>query len=349
MSVASILGADGKIAASFGGSSGGALAGTVTNPLTANLDCSGFEVGGASYVRTDVVECETLEPKLLGGFIECVADLQMGVGAEIRSERVVADELRVREGGVEYASITYGDGFNELKLRPADNVSGGSVSIQQGGGAQPQLNFYDVSAAVFGNVFLDGAAALRTDSDLRIRKAAPALRFDNASGKVATVSFDTVGNAIELRTPSDAVGAPLNYYTAGGAPPSLNMINTATGVTTNLTSTGSSLQCSRDLQVVKTLLPAVTLTDASGTPISATLRLQRTGPSAGILQATQNLVIASTAGELGLQRLSIQPGAAGNFIVDGVTVTNTAPTLTNDSFINVVIGGTTYQLALKRA
>lgn len=176
MSVANILGADGKIKALYfpGGEypSGGGL----TNPLTTDLLCAGFDVSGADFVRTNVVECETLEPKLPQTFIECVADLQLGVGNELRSERVVTDEVRVREG-VDYADIAYGAGFNELKLRPADSAVGGSVSIQQGGGAKPTLNFYDVSAAVFGNVALTGANTLTSDSDIRVDKATPALKL----------------------------------------------------------------------------------------------------------------------------------------------------------------------------
>ena len=347
MSVANILGADGKIKALYfpGGEypeSG------LTNPLTANLDCSGFEVAGASYVRTDVVECETLEPKLLGGFIECVADLQMGVGNEIRSELVVADEVRIREGA-NYAGITYTDGFNELKLRPRDNVGGGSVSIQQGGGARPQLNFYDVSAGFFGNVFLDAATTLRTDSEFRIARGNPVLSLDNAAGKVARVRYSTSGNTVELRPPSDPSIASVNIITSGGAPPSMNLINEATGVQTNLTSGGGSLQCNRDFQIAKAT-PTIIFTDVSGTPVGGNFTLQRTSPTDAVFQSTRNLNISSATGELGLQRLNILPAAGGNLnISGGLTVTNTAPTLPNDAFISVVIAGTTYELALKRA
>lgn len=214
MSVANILGADGKIASAYLPAAA-PPAGLVTNPLTANLDCSGFEVTAASYVRTDVVECETLEPKLLGSFIECVADLQMGVGAEIRTETLKVDvapltyataaleigsDVRIRtatptlilqKDGVlpqPGGKIEYSDAFNELKLVPQAGASG-SVSIQQDGGALPQLNFYDISRNVFGNITLDGSFNILTDSDLTIQNATPQFRMTDTTAGSGTATF----------------------------------------------------------------------------------------------------------------------------------------------------------------
>ncbi len=97
MSVANILGADGKILSQYLPAGGGG--GGVTNPLSESLDCNGYQLTNSTYVRTNVVECETLETKTFGVPINCDSDLSVSPGQLIRVDTVAVDTLQTRNGG----------------------------------------------------------------------------------------------------------------------------------------------------------------------------------------------------------------------------------------------------------
>jgi len=95
MSVSNILGADGKILSQYLPAGGG---GGVTNPLSESLDCGGYELTNSTYVRTTVVELETLEPKTFGDPIICVSDLTLSPGQFIEADTLHVDTLQTRNG-----------------------------------------------------------------------------------------------------------------------------------------------------------------------------------------------------------------------------------------------------------
>lgn len=331
MSVASILGADGKIAASFGG---GAAASAVTNPLTADLDCGGFELQQASYVRTNVVELETLEPKAPQTFVECVGDFSVAPTKAVDTDRLRVDvmegrtgslitalnsldisggyvgapDIRVREGA-NYGDITYSALFNEIKVRPADSAVGGSLSIQQGGGAQPKLGFVNVASGNNGNLFLVGANNIASDSVLTM--LGRPINFVSGPN-VAIIDYNAGTNAVTARPATSGVGGSFDVVTAGGALPSLNLTNSATGNTATMVATATRLELNK------------------------------------------NLDLTSADGRVALKEIDVKASAAGKLIfptvgLGGLTVNNGLPTLGTDKYITLTIGGVDYQLALKTA
>lgn len=141
MSVANILGADGKIKALYFPGGEYPSGGGVTNPLSANLQCAGFEVGGASYVRTNIVECETLEPKAPQTFVECVGDLVVAPTKAVDADTVRVDTLEARTSAVI-------ETVNPLLVADALRVKG----------EFPLIQFEDLSGNDKGSVFVDTSA-----------------------------------------------------------------------------------------------------------------------------------------------------------------------------------------------
>jgi hypothetical protein len=83
---------------------------------------------------------------------------------------------RFRDGNTlssNYAQIEYSEGFNQLKLKPAPNAGGGSVSIEQAGGARPELNFYNSSGTApnsFGSITLETDGRIMSNKNVKIEE-----------------------------------------------------------------------------------------------------------------------------------------------------------------------------------
>jgi hypothetical protein len=78
---------------------------------------------------------------------------------------------RFRDGNTlssNYAQIEYSEGFNQLKLKPAPNAGGGSVSIEQSGGARPELNFYNPVNNSFGSITLETDGRIMSNKNVKI-------------------------------------------------------------------------------------------------------------------------------------------------------------------------------------
>ena len=223
MSVANILGADGKIKGLFLPASD--ISGGLTNPLTTDLQCGGFEVQQASYVRTNIVECETLEPKFPQTFVECVGDfsvaptkvldvdtigvdvLQARTGSEITTEDIlnVKDRLRIRGdpiasldfedlSGVPMANIAAdlsGNLYLQNQLSGVTQISSATLPTLQfeaGGGPAPKANivYNDVS----GSVDIDKKVAITSDAESGLDLVLPSLGFQSITFKNTTNPFE---------------------------------------------------------------------------------------------------------------------------------------------------------------
>ena len=170
MSVANILGADGKIKALYfpGGEypeSG------LTNPLTSNLDCGGFEIQQSSYVRTNIVECETLEPKAPQAFVECVGDFSVAPTKVLDVDTIGVDVLQARNG-FEISTL------DQLKVRDALLVEGASIASVQ---------FRDLSGNPMSDIYGDLSGNVNINNNFngitRITSASqPTLQFNAGGG-----------------------------------------------------------------------------------------------------------------------------------------------------------------------
>jgi hypothetical protein len=219
--------------------------------------------------------------------------------------------LRLDDGG-SVATIRHSAGFNEIILQPRNSAGGASVSIQQAGGAQPRLGFFNVATSHNGNFTLVAPNNISSDSTLSMLNRSIVFVGTStppAPAPSASVEYVTANNAITIRPAPSTVSGSLNVVTSGGALPSFNLINSATGSVASMTATATRLE------------------------------------------VNQNVDVTSTDGRVIVKEIEIKPAASGKLIFPGtgLTVTDTLPTFANDSFITLTINGVDYQLALKRA
>jgi hypothetical protein len=137
MSVASILGADGKIAAAFGGG-GGTLAGTVTNPMTAPLLGGGFAIENIANVRTTTIESR---PAPFPNFVEFLSDVEIDTGKQLRSGVIRTNTVEALTGAVI-------ETVNPLLVTDALRVKG----------EFPLIQFEDLSGNNKGYIYVDTSA-----------------------------------------------------------------------------------------------------------------------------------------------------------------------------------------------
>lgn len=94
MSVANILGADGKISSAYLPTPAPPT-GFVTNPMTANLLGAGFAMEDVTNIRTSTIESR---PAPFPNFVEFLSDVEVATGKQLRSEVVRTDTLEALTG-----------------------------------------------------------------------------------------------------------------------------------------------------------------------------------------------------------------------------------------------------------
>ena len=101
----------------------------LTNPLTSDLAAASFDVNGATYVRTNNVECETIENKLPQTFVEMVCDYQMAPGTEARIEEL---KLNAIPNVATVQSLYYNSATKEVSYGAAPAGGGSVVGVNSG-------------------------------------------------------------------------------------------------------------------------------------------------------------------------------------------------------------------------
>jgi hypothetical protein len=309
MSVANILGANGKIANSFINDDG--AGGFVRNPMINNLACAAFDINNANYVRTNVVELETLEPKSPQTFVEVNGDLQMATGKEIRTEEIATNIVSALAGALTLNGTSYSIvGLPDGTASPQGNVIGYNTTTGQ-------LQFQPDGMGPGGVASVIGVAPI-----------------SSSGGANPNISLNTLGTASTYAYPTslttDAYGR-ISAITGGSAP----VASVSAGNNLIITGTATAPVVALRSPLTNTLaLGTVSMTGVNGadsiTANSSNIILGTTNTTNTMTPGSNTMLYFDSVGALtGRVDTVVEPGRAYTFL--GTSSGGTTQSLSTDA------------------